>query len=160
VANNAAPKRKRRILALTSAFVVAGSGVAFAWWSSAGAGDGAATTAASATKFVVTTGTQQGTLEPGSQVTVPFTVHNPGATQLKLADNVSVTFKNADGSAWTPPAGCDASAYSATGRLTLGAQSIDANADVAGVATITMANLSTDQSACMAASVPLHITVS
>jgi hypothetical protein len=154
-------KRKRSIIALSAALVITSSGAAFAWWSSLGTGDGVATTASSAAKLTITTGEAVGLLQPGGpDVTVPFSVTNPGNAPLMLKAIVDVTFADTDGKAWSAPTGCAPEAYRAVGVLTGGAGELAAGGTRQGIVTISMQDLESDQNACKGVALPLHISVS
>jgi hypothetical protein len=153
-------RRKTVIVGLTAAMAITGSGVAFAWWSSLGTGDGSATTAASSATLTITPGPQVGVLQPGgASVTVPFTVTNTGSAPV-MVQNATVTLADSEGAAWVPPVGCAIAGYHVSAALTGGAQEIDAAATAAGTVTITLEDLESDQNACKDASLPLHISVS
>lgn len=149
---------KRSIVVVVSVVLgLAGVGVAFAYWTSTGTGDGTATTGTS-TPFTVTPGALTGTIVPdGAGQTMAFTVKNPvAAAGPQYLTGVTVTIENANGTAWTPPAGCDAADYHATITTAPPAGDIAVGASVAGEATVTLVDTPVNQDACQGLPVPLH----
>ncbi len=136
---------------------LAGTRVAFAYWSSTGSGHGTAQTGVTAA-FTITADPAEGEpLTPGGpSQTVPFTVTHPVTGTLYL-ETVMVRVANDDGSTWTAVPGCTAADYAASVITSPPAPALVASGQsVSGTATITMVNRSTNQDACQGASVPLY----
>lgn len=154
-------KTRKKSVALIAAagLTVAGTGVAFAYWTAQGDGVGAATTG-EVTAFEITSEAPDGPdLAPGSDPgqTIDFTVTNPG-TGNQLLSAVNVRVANADGSTWLAVPGCSAADYSVgiTSVSTPLPTVVAPAGTVTGVATITMNNLGTNQDACQDVTVPLY----
>jgi len=150
--------RRKRVVTLVAAagLTVAGTGVAFAYWTALGDGEGTATTGESVA-FVMTSDDAVGEpLSPGGPAqTVAFTVTNPGdATQLLSA--VTVRVANDDGTTWVAVPGCSAADYTATISTAPTYGQVEGRADVDGIATVTMINSDANQDACQNADVPLY----
>ena len=110
--------RKSQKSALVAATVVGmdGGGVAFAYWTSTGQGDGLAKTGTSSNYTVTVDGNQLDKLYPGSAAaTVPFHVTNPGSGTQNVS-LLEVKVANPDGSPWTSVPGCDRQARFPTFR--------------------------------------------
>lgn len=149
--------RKGAVIAVAAAMTLTGAGVAFAYWSSLGAGDGTAVTGTN-TEFVVTTDEAVGVLKPGGvAVVVPVSILNP-ADVAQTVSEVTVTLADDTGAAWVPAAGCLAADYTAVENVTPGV--VLAGATLEGTISITMADTTADQDACKGESVPLHVVVS
>jgi len=154
-----AKNRRIAVFAVAAGLVLAGGGVAFAYWTSSGTGEGYATTGESE-EFVLTSEDPTGApLTPGGpSQSVAFTVANESTATLNLA-NVTVTVANADGSAWTAVAGCSADDYT-VGTPTIVYGPIAGGTDVDGTVTVSMANSDSNQDACQNADVPLYFVAS
>jgi hypothetical protein len=106
-------RKKSTAIALAAVLTLAGAGVAFAYWTSAGSGTGEATTGESAA-FTITSEEAVGTIAPGNDgQTVDFTVSNPSDGPLYLT-SVAVTIATADGTPWAPTGDCQLADYTAT----------------------------------------------
>jgi hypothetical protein len=151
---------RRAAIVLSAVVILAfGAGVAYAYWSATGVGDGSATSASNSA-FTVSSGTPTGgPLTPGGATTsVPFTVSNPGSGSLRLS-TVTVTVAESDGSTWNSVAGCSAADYTVgTPAITYG--NIPAGGSVSGTVSVTMNNLPTNQDGCKNATVPLYFVAS
>lgn len=154
--------RKKRIavIAGATALVVGGGGVAFAFWSSTGHGEGTATTgSALSVGTPVTTG---GALSPGAGTqTVTFSVTNP-APGSQVLNSLAVTIAEADGISWTP-GGCteaDFTLSAVTVAPTPVPVTIASLGVVTGTVTVSMKNAGLNQDACQGLAVPLHIVAS
>ena len=151
-----------RKLAVVAAIVVcalAGTGIAFAYWTSSGTGTGTATTGDSLA-FAVTAEEPVGTIEPGSAgQTVAFTVTNASGGTQHLS-NVTVAMANAAGVAWAPTGGCLIADYTATITTAPDPGAIAAGGSAAGTVTVTLANTGINQDACQGQSVPLYFHAS
>lgn len=148
---------KRSIVIIVASVLGLGvAGVAFAYWTSTGTGDGTATTGASQA-FTITPAAARGELAPGGPgQTVAFTVNNP-ATKAQYLTAVTVSIENVNGTPWVPPVGCDAADYDAAISTAAPVGNILAGATaVGGVATVTLTNTAANQDACQGQIVPLH----
>ncbi len=146
-------------VAVVAGLVLAGGGLAFAYWTSTGTGSGEATTGESVAFTIDVDPATGGPLTPGGPTqTVAFTVNNPSTGTLDLSD-VTVTVANADGSAWTAVAGCSAADYDVDAP-TIVYGPIAGGGDVDGTVTITMINTDSDQDGCQNADVPLYFVAS
>jgi hypothetical protein len=154
------PKRRFTITAIVTALLLAaGGGVAFAYWTAAGAGTGSASTGTSTAFTVTSTAPTGGPLTPaGTSETVAFTVANPGTGSAKLTV-VGVRVAATDGTAWTAITGCSALDYT-VGTPTITYGEIAGGSALSGTVTLTMNDLTTSQDACKNVSVPLYFTAS
>jgi hypothetical protein len=153
-------RRKKRItFVLVGVLMLGGAGVAFAYWTSTGTGDGSAETGTSVA-FIIAADPAVGTIVPGGAgQTVDFTVTNPGPGVESLS-NVTVTMASAAGVAWVPPVGCDIADYTASVTTQPVDGEIPVGDGVDGQATVTLANSATNQDACQGQTVPLYFTAS
>ncbi|PUB23572.1 hypothetical protein C8K30_111170 [Promicromonospora sp. AC04] len=150
--------KKRLAVILAAVLVMTGVGVAFAYWTSTGTGDGSALTGNSVV-FTVTSDPPEGTLAPGSAgQTVDFTVTNPGEGTQNLT-GVTVALANDDGTAWVPTGDCLATDYTATVTDSPSGE-IAAGGSLSGTATVTLANTAANQDDCQGQDVPLYFTAS
>jgi hypothetical protein len=139
--------------------MLAGAGVAFAYWTSTGTGDGTATTGASEV-FTIATETAEGTIAPGNAgQTVVFTVTNPAEGSQYLA-GVTVTMADAAGVAWVPTGECALADYTATITTPPTYGEIAPTGTLTGTATVTLANTAVNQDDCQGQTVPLHFVAS
>lgn len=157
------PKGRKRIAILitTALLVAAGSGAAFAFWTSQGNGAGTASSGTSVPFTVTTTAATGGALTPGGPTqTIGFTVTNPG-TGTQALSAISAAVATSTGGAWTivTGAGCSAADYT-VGTPTITYGQIAPGASISGTVTVTMKNLSSNQDACKNASVPLYLAAS
>lgn len=150
--------KKLLVIAAVGALSLGGAGAAFAYWTSTGSGDGAATTA-DPVEFVITAEDAEGFLAPGSAgQTVAFTVTNPGPGTLYFG-SITITMADADGVPWVPNGNCNLGDYSLD-LTTLPQQGeLDATEFSSGVVTVTLANTNLNQDDCQGQTVPLHFTV-
>jgi fructoselysine-6-P-deglycase FrlB-like protein len=147
------------IVSVAAILVVGGGGSAFAFWTASGVGTGTATTGTSV-DFTVSIGTSEdASLIPGSEQSVPFTVTN-NATIAQTLSSVAVTIADAGGVAWDNGEGCSAADYSVSvDAPTELYGAIVAEGTVDGTVTVTMFDSETDQNACKSEAVPLHFVV-
>jgi hypothetical protein len=147
--------RKRIIIAFVALFSLAGVGIAFAYWTSSGSGDGTATTGES-TAFEITVDPAVGTIAPGNAgQTVDFHVANPSDDAQYLSD-VTATMADADGTAWVPPEGCDIADFTVDMTSPAPSGDIAGGNSVDGTVTVTLTNTTENQDACQGQTVPLH----
>jgi hypothetical protein len=148
--------KKPLIMGLVAGLTLAGTGVAFAYWTADGTGEGTATTGVSVA-FAITSAPAVGDpLSPGGDPqTVAFTVTNPSAGVQFLA-GTTVSVAEDDGTPWTAQPGCSAADYTATITTAPAPGEIDGGESVAGTASITMINSANDQDGCQGADVPLY----
>jgi hypothetical protein len=154
-----ARRRKYLTLALAAILTIGVAGVAVAYWTATGSGDGSAQTGTS-TVFTVETEDAAGTIAPGTAgQSVDFTITNPGpGTQFLTA--VTVSMAGATGVAWTPPTGCLVGDYTATLTTPPSYGELAVNDEVTGTVTVTLADTGANQDACKNAVVPLYFVAS
>lgn len=144
--------RKRILLPVVAIAAIAVAGVAYAFFTTSGTGSGTATVGTTA-GLTIDPVTITGTLYPGGDATVDFTINNSSSnTAIKVGDVV------ADTPAITGlPDGCSASDFTFA-DVPVG-QTIAASSSVNGQGTLHMENTSSNQDACKGASPVLHLTV-
>jgi hypothetical protein len=151
-------RKKRSTFALVAVLVLSGAGLAFAYWTAGGAGDGEAQTGTSV-DFSIAANPAVGTISPGGAgQTVDFTVTNPGPGILQLSD-VTVIMASETGVPWVPSGGCDIADYTAS-VTTQPVGEIQAGDSVDGQATVTLTNTAVNQDACQGQAIPLYLTAS
>jgi hypothetical protein len=142
---------KKRMLAVVGVVVVlAGAGVAAAYFTSTGSGTGSVT-AGTASNWTVTFGTTTGTMYPGAGTsTLPYTVTNPSAGHQRLAATAATVVADAGGNikdAGVAVAGCKSAWFTATNTgpapITLAG-----GATATGSVAVKMANDDSNQNAC------------
>ncbi|MDQ2959116.1 MAG: hypothetical protein M3Y42_19435 [Actinomycetota bacterium] len=148
-------KRSKKVLIAsgTAAVVLAGSGVAFAYWTTSGSGSGTATVATSAQTLVLHASTS-GTLSPGGSLAVFFSADNgsSGSLQVGTVRLVSIT-------ADSEHAGCSVADFSMADvaeNQTIAANSTAVALSASG--TLVYADTSVDQSACKGATLTLDVS--
>ena len=147
--------RKPVIIVLAALLTLAGAGIAFAYWTSTGTGDGTAQTGES-TAFTITADAPDGTLAPGNAgQTVDFHVTNPSASPQFLT-SVTATLANTDGTPWVPTGDCDIADYTVAMTTPAPVGDIAGGATVDGMITVTLANTAENQDDCQGQPVPLH----
>jgi hypothetical protein len=144
---------------VTVLLLAAGGGAAYAYWTTSGAGTGAASTGTSTAFTVTSSAATGGPLTPGgTSETIAFTVANGGTGSSKLSA-VAVRVAASDGTAWTAVTGCSALDYT-VGTPTVTYGEIAGGSSVSGTVTLTMNDLGTSQDACKTVPVPLYFTAS
>jgi hypothetical protein len=148
--------------------VVAGSGVAYAFWSTTGAGTGAAGVGTNTAVVVTQNGSPAGLVPGGTAQPIDFTVTNPSATAPVQIRTVVIGF----GSGFA--AGCTAADFTlvqpskpsvgtplalAAGAF-LAFTSVGTGSTAPTGASIAMVNSGSNQDGCKTSSVPLTFTVS
>jgi len=152
-------RKKRFTIVLVAGLVLSGAGVAFAYWTAGGTGDGEAQTGTSVA-FAIAADPAVGTISPGGAgQTVDFRVTNPGPGTLQLSD-VTVVMASATGVPWVPSGGCDIADYTASVTTQPVHGEIQAGDSVGGQATVTLANTAVNQDACQGQAIPLYFTAS
>jgi hypothetical protein len=149
--------RRKRVVTLVAAagLTIAGTGVAFAYWTALGEGGGNATTGESVAFVIAQTDLDGEPLYPdGPAQTSTFTVTNPSEGDQTL-NGVTVEVANADGTPWTTVVGCSQADYEVE-LVAPVAGVIAPDESLTGTATVTMLNSATNQDACQGLSVPLH----
>jgi hypothetical protein len=152
--------RSRRTVTLLVAggLTLAGTGVAFAYWTAQGTGTGAATTGTVVAFAITSTTATGGPLSPGGPAqAVAFTVTNPGTGVQQLSD-INVRIAENGGGVWNDKPGCSLADY--TVAITVDPTdpapvSINPGAAVTGTASIQMIDTGENQDACQSAEVPL-----
>lgn len=151
--------RKRIIISIAAILTLVGGGVALAYWTSGGTGDGAATTGTAGT-FDITVDGPVGEIAPGNAgETIDFHVFNNGTNTQHLSD-VTATLADANGTPWLPDGGCLASDYTVDMSTPAPAGDIAPGGSVDGQVTVTLANTGENQDACQGQSVPVHFVAS
>jgi hypothetical protein len=151
--------RKRIIISIVSILTLLGAGIAFAYWTSGGTGDGTATTGTAGT-FDVTADAPDGTIAPGNAgQTIAFHVGNPGDSPQYLTE-VTATLANTDGSPWVPTGDCQIADYTVEMTTPAPAGDIAAGDSVDGMVTVTLANTAANQNSCQGQDVPVHFVAS
>jgi hypothetical protein len=150
-------RRKRSVALIAAAgLTVAGTGVAFAYWTSTGDGVGTATTGTSVVFDITSAGPVGDPLTPGGPTqTNEFTVTNP-SSGVQTLTAVTVVVANADGSAWNPAGACSASDYTATITTPPAYGAIAPGGSQTGTASITMIETGENQDSCKTLTVPLY----
>ena len=158
--------RSKKSVALIAAagLTVAGTGVAFAYWTATGKGTGSATTG-QGSPFIVTSEPPVGSpLYPGGpsqSVTVLVSHSNTSSLQL---NSLTARVGTVDGSPWTIAAngthlGCSAADYLIT-VPTITPVAVETRQTRTYPITIAMRETATNQDGCQNAVVPLYITAS
>lgn len=154
-----ARKKRATIVAMTAILVLIG-GVAFAYWTSSGAGTGHGTTG-DGTEFTVSDdGVTGPDLTPGGpNQTIAFTVHNNGTGTQDLT-SLTVIVADENGDPWiSNPVGCTAADYT-LGTPTITYDQIPGGGSISGTVTLTMNDLPSNQDACKTLDVPLYYSAS
>ncbi|HEY3716614.1 MAG TPA: hypothetical protein VGL39_18970 [Jatrophihabitantaceae bacterium] len=153
-------KKKVAAISAGAALVLAGGGIALAYWTTTGTGSGSATTGSSS-PFEVTLAAPVGyPLSPGGPTDhVAFTVKNNGGGYQKVNTADTVAVATGDGSAWTAVSGCSAADYSIT-NVSLTATNLAPGGTVDGSFDIQMIDTGANQNLCKGATVPLYVHVS
>jgi hypothetical protein len=151
-------RKKSAALIVAAGMTVAGTGVAYAYWTALGEGGGNATTGESVNFVIAQTALTGEDLYPGGPAqTSTFTVTNPG-DGVQTLGGVGVEVANADGSAWTAVDGCSAADFEVA-LVAPVTGPIAADEALTGTATVTMVNSLDNQDACQDVTVPLHFEV-
>lgn len=145
--------KKKYLAAGTAVAVVATGGIAFAYWTSTGSGNGSATTGTDTPWVVTVDDVNLADLTPnGPTDTVGFTVKNDGSGVQRLnAAAASVT--------GTSNPGCTAADFSVS-PTTITTQDVAAGATVSGSFTIQMVDTGSNQDACKGVTVDLAVDAS
>jgi hypothetical protein len=153
-------RRKRLVtLVAVAGLTVAGTGVAFAYWTADGTGSGAAQTGESVALVISSDPATGPLLSPGGLPgqTVAFHVLNPGTGTERLA-NVNVRVGEANGDPWATTANCSAADYTVSITDSPAPVAIDPDGTVDGVATIVMRETGDNQNGCQNLEVPLYFS--
>jgi len=153
-------KKSKAIIATAAIIGLAGSGAAYAYWTTIGNGTGSAATGTSSAFVVTTDAATGGLLTPGGPTdTVAFHVQNNNSGVQRLTA-VTVTVANATGTPWVAVPGCSAADYT-VGTPSFTAGNIAPTATLSGTVTITMNNnLTASQDSCKGVTVPLYVAAS
>lgn len=148
-------RKKSAALVVAAGLTVAGTGVAYAYWTSTGEGDGTATTGTSIPFVVAAQTATGGPLTPGGATQlIPFTVTNPANAGVQTLSAVTASVLNADGSAFAS-GDCSADDYTVTITTPPAYGAIQPGGVVDGSATVTMLNLDSNQDDCQGVTVPI-----
>jgi len=153
-------KKRFVLIASTTAAVLIGSGVAFAYWTTTGSGTGTAATGTTSLVTVNQTGAAITGLYPGgSAVNVPFNIVNSNVSGQYIA-TVALSVTNTT-IAGVPQAGCTAADFTVTNG-TIGAVVPNGTTNYAtgNGATILMKDTGVNQNACKGVTVNLAFAAS
>lgn len=144
---------KRSVAVATAAFMVAGSGIAFAYWTQGGSGNGKARTGDTVDISVNQSGAVTGLYPGGPAQPLAGTFDNPNDGPVRVGA-VTATV------AGTDAAGCDASNYRIAGTSTVSGpvEPGRAQGSWSGL-TIEMLNLDSNQDACKGARISIEYSV-
>lgn len=146
--------KKRTALVLSAVAVLAVAGIAVAFWTTSGSGEGSGSVAAS-NGTITLHGTVTNALTPGGSSPVTFTADNSGSSSLEVATVKSVVSID-DTHA---KAGCEASDFSiadtAEGQVIAAKSS---GVSLAHDGSISMADTAANQDACKGATISLALT--
>lgn len=152
---------KKALAASTAAVFLAGSGVAYAYWTNSGTGSGTAATGTTSALVVTQNGAPAG-LAPGSAAQpLDFTVSNPGTGAVQI-NGVTIAFAATAGCV-TGDFGFTQPSFTALIIPAGGSKTFTSGAggDVAATgAAINMINTASNQDACKSASVNVSYTSS
>ena len=144
-------KRRRTALVVSTVTAMALGGVAYAYFSSTGAGTGTATVGSSSN--VVLHATTTGPLYPGGSTPVTFTVDNPG-TGSERVNTIHLASVTADGT----HTACTVADFTMP-DVTVAASFAHGNGQtVTPTGTLSMANTAVSQDACQGATLTLNVT--
>jgi len=150
--------RKRILVPVAAIAALALAGIAFAYFTSSGTGQGTGTVGSDA-GLTISNVTLPDTLYPGGTTRVNFRItNNSSSTAVQVGDVIADTSAGTNGiSATSLPAGCDASWFTFD-PVTVGT-SIPAGGSVDETGTLHFAESGTKQDACQRASPVLNLTV-
>ena len=159
--------KKALAIGVAAAMTVGIAGGAFAYFTSTGSGNGAASVGTSTDWAVTTDPAAGGPLLPGSGTeTIAYHVKNNSAANQSLV-NVAISVADSTGAAWTSVAGCskddftiNAAAAGVTANDTSLAGVIAPGVTVDGSITLKMIESNGNQDGCKLAAVPVHLAVS
>ena len=182
-------RKSRLIMAVAAVVTVAGTGIAFAYWTATGSGTGSATTGQS-TAFTIanpTLGQLQdnggpvstiallagspaidvgdnasvvATISPdGAGQTIDFTVTNPGPGTQNLTA-VSVRMADANGTTWVPTGDCDIADYDVAITALAPVGPLAVGGTSEGTAQVTLTDSGANQDDCQGQTVPLYFVAS
>ena len=143
---------KKKLAAAAAAATIAGSaGIAFAYWTTTGAGEGSADVAAANGTLVLHASFEDGALHPGGSVPVTFTADNASETDLQVGTIHSVVS--------TSDPDCLASDFSIADVVS---NTVVPNGETGyaldGEGTLVFANSALNQDACKGATITLTLT--
>lgn len=145
--------KKKYLAAGTTVAVIATGGIAFAYWTSTGTGNGTATTGTSSAWNVTVDSTDLQDLTPGGATeTVTFHVKNDNTGVQNLQNTVASVVS-------TSNAGCTAADF-AVGTTSIAYGDVAAGATVDGTFTLQMINTASNQDACKGVTVNLAVAAS
>jgi hypothetical protein len=145
--------------AAAGVIVLAGGGIAFAYWTASGSGNGSASTSAGAATVSVAQTSTISNLNPGGTAqTISGSVTNTGSESAYIT-SVTVSIASVVKATSAPAGTCDASDYDLSDEVMTVGQDLDAGeaATFTG-ATIAFLNKATNQDACKGATVNLLYT--
>jgi hypothetical protein len=142
-------KKQYLVAGAAAVIVAAGTGAAYAYWSSTGGGSGTASVGAG-TNDLVAAGDASTALVPGGSSAIDFTITNTNTTTSEHYTSVTYSID-------TGVVGCLASDFTISGLP--GAATIAAGATAHTAATIAMADTGVSQDACKSADLAITYTI-
>jgi len=146
--------RKRKVIALAvGGFIVAGAGVAFAYWTTTGSGTGSQTNASSNGTVTLHAAFTTG-LTPGGTKTVTYTADNPGTSSLRVGTITPVV--SIDAAHVT--LGCLVADFTIPVTVSNTTVAAGGSGVAAGTGTLSFADTGINQDGCKGATVTLALT--
>lgn len=142
--------RKKKIAIVAAVIVLAGSGAAFAYWTTTGSGTGTADNATSNGTLTLHATFDNG-MTPGSSRTVTYTADNAGSSSLFVA-TITPTVSIDAGHSGCAPTNFTISPTASNTRVAAGATAV-----AAGTGTLQFLDTDQNQDACKGATVTLTL---
>ena len=147
--------RKKTIAVTTAAFVIAGGGAAFAYWTTTGAGEGSAANADNAAKGIVLSASwDPASLAPGAELPVTITAENEDTTTDQYVGTVSKSTITVDSLHST----CAVADFSFAPVVANEVVKAGQTVTLTKTGTLVFANTSADQGGCKGATITLKLT--
>jgi ABC-type glycerol-3-phosphate transport system substrate-binding protein len=152
-------RKKKIAAALVFLLGLGGAGMAYAYWTNVGSGDGSATTGTNSPVTVVQTSTVSAMYPGDTAQTLAGTFNNPnpGATYVAQV-TVAIDGTGSAATALAFPTGCSAADYTLVQPAATNADVLANDTSTWGGGSIRMNNLATNQDACKNVVVHLHYT--
>jgi hypothetical protein len=152
--------KKQKLAAVGTAAVVGvvGAGAAYAYWTTSGSGQGAATTGAETPVIIEQTGSILGLSPGGKAKPIDFTIRNPGGAGAQYVSAIRVSMDSVSKDGVTPAVGCSVADFELVqpGPINLAIPAGGGRTDVpTSGATLTMKDTGLNQDACKGAAVNL-----
>lgn len=149
---------KRTVAVTTATFMIAGGGIAFAYWTSGGTGTGSADTGTTTGLVVTQSGTVSGLVPGGDAKDVAFTIQNPSTDTSVKVTSLALTIDGLNEQADADLDACTSADFTVTSPALPSAE-IAAGATITVTGTIKLDNLAKNQNNCKGVSVPLKLVV-